>query len=349
MEQKLIKKFRWSTIVWGILSLFMVLGAVVVVVVYMVPRTTPLLETFVERMPLPVVMTGYRSVISFRELAANVSSVKQFYESQDFSKIGMRVDFSTEDGKKRLKVREKEVLNKMLEDQSIVLLARKRGIFVSQEMAHQGVARKLEEYGSATQVKDNLKRLYGWDLAVFEERVVLPSLYEDKLKESFFKEVNPVTEAKQKIELAAEALRNGGTFSDVTKKYSDGQTAESGGDLGWLTLEDLTPELRTSVASQKVGVPGNVIESNLGFHIVFVDEVKNEQNGPLYRLRQIFARKETFSDWLTQEMKTLPIWVFSSEYRYDQDTARIEFKDATWKQYEEDLYNKASGDPSFLF
>lgn len=342
-----MKKIRWSTLGFGLLVVFLVLVLSSVFVAYALPRSGAV-ESLVHRLPFPVVVVGYRSGISFRELSENLDSVKRFYENQDFSKIGLRVDFSTEDGKKRLKVREKEVLNKMLEDQAIVLLARKRGIFISQEMAHQGVARKLEEYGSAVQVKESLKRLYGWDLSAFEEKVVLPSLYEDKLKESFLKEADPTTGAQKKIEKAAELLRQGSSFADVVKGYSDGQTAETGGDLGWFSLADLAPELRSPVAAQKVGVPGNVIESSLGFHIVLVDELKSEKGGQLYRIRQIFARKETFADWLSEQMKTLSIWVLAPEYRYDQATARIEFKDPVWQKYEEELYKKASGDPSFL-
>lgn len=347
MERKGIKKIRWSTFGFGLFVAFLVLAFFFLLVAYVLPRSGGV-ERLVRGLPLPEVVVGYRSGITFRELSANLDSVKRFYENQDFSKIGLRVDFSTEDGKKRLKVREKEVLNKMLEDQAIVLLARKRGTFISQEVAHQNVTRKLEEYGSATQVKDNLKRLYGWDLADFEEKVVLPSLYEDKLKESFLKEVDPTNVAQKKIEQAAELLRQGIPFADVVKQYSDGQTAQSGGDLDWFSLADLAPELRNPVTAQKVGVPGNVIESSLGFHIVLIDEQKDEKEGRLYRIRQIFARKETFADWLSEQMKTLPIWVLAPEYRYDKETARIEFKDPVWQKYEEDLYKKASGDPSFL-
>ncbi len=95
--------------------------------------------------------------------------------------------------------------------------------------------------------------------------------------------------------------------------------------------------------------PGDVIESSLGFHIVLVEEVKKENDTQLYRLKQIFARKATFVDWLSKKMKTLPVWVFGPEYRYDKGSTRIEFRDASWRQYEDDLYEKASGDPSFFF
>ncbi len=348
MEQSLIKRIRWSTFAYGFLTVLVGLFFLSIFEVYFFPHTSPSLAAFVDKMPYPAVVIGYREEISFRELAENMKSVKSFYENQNFSEIGLRVDFSTEEGKRRLKIREKEVLNKMIEDRAIVILAKKRGIFVSQEAAHQGVTRKLEEYGNSTQVKENLKRLYGWDMADFEKKVVLPALYEEKLQEAFLKEADPVAPARAKIEKAAELLRQGTVFSDVVKQYSDGQTADSGGDLGWFALADLAPELRIPVASQKVGTPGNVIESTLGFHIILVEETKTEKSEQIYRIRQIFARKETFADWLSGKMRDMSIWVLAPEYRLDADTARIEFKDAKWQKFEEELYKKTTGDPSFF-
>ena len=343
------KKIRWSTIGYGALTLLLVLLVFALAIAYFAPRSIPTVQSFVIRTPFPSVMVGYRDMISFRELSQNMKSIKRFYESQDFSKVGLRVDFSTEEGQKRLQVREKEVLNKMLEDAVVMKLAKERGIFISKEVARQGVARKLEEYGSSKEVQENLQRLYGWKLTDFEEKVVLPSLYEEKLNESFMKENDPVSKAKAKIEKAAEQLRQNVSFPDVVKQYSEGQTADKGGDLGWFALTDLAPELRSPVSLQKVGVAGSVIESSLGFHIVLVEEVKKEKSTDLYRIKQIFVRKSTFADWLSEEMRNMSILVLDPLYRFDEATARIEFRDETWKKYEQELIEKASGDASFFF
>lgn len=316
--------------------------------IYALPRTSSALQSFARIVPYPVVIVGHKSVISYRDLAQNMDSVKRFYENQDFSKVGLRVDFSTDEGKKRLKLREKEVLNKMLEDQAVILLARERGIFVTPEMAHQGVARKLEEYANQERVQNDLARLYGWDIADFEEKVVLPSLYEGKLKEAFVKEANPAGEARKKIDLALLALQGGATFSDTVKQYSDGTAAGTDGDLGWFSLADVAPELRTAVATQKVGVPGGVIESALGFHILFVEEVKDEKPETLYRLSQVFSRKTTFADWLSEKIANMSVWVLSPEYHFDTEKNRVEFKDDAWRTFEEEVYKNMSGDPSFL-
>ncbi|MDP2837906.1 MAG: peptidylprolyl isomerase [Candidatus Moranbacteria bacterium] len=344
-----MKMIKWSTIGYGLLALTVLLFALSLLVVYVAPRSVAG-EFLMTRLSYPVVVVGYRGGISSRELAKNMRSIRRFYENQDFSQVGLRVDFSTDEGKKRLAVREKEVLNKMVEDQVIMYLARERDIFVSPDMAEQGVARKLEEYGSSAAVTENLERLYGWTLRDFEKKVVLPGLYEEKLNERFLKETDPVGVAKTKIEQATEALRQGSDFAKVVKQYSEGQTADEGGDLGWFAVNDLTPELRSPVSSQKVGIPGSVVESTLGFHILLVQETKRDKdNQQLYRLKQVFARKTTFADWLAKQMKGIPIWTLDRTYFYNTETARIEFRDSVWRTYEEELRKKATGDASFFF
>ena len=348
-EDKKNKRIRWATISHLFLALALVLLALALLVSYAMPRSSAFVNGLVEHSPFPLVVMGYTHTLSFRQLAQNMTSVKSFYENQDFSQVGLRVDFSTPEGKKRLKVREKEVLNKMIEDEAIMILAQARGITVTRDTARQGVARKLQEYGTSKEVVANLKRLYGWTLTDFEERVVVPSLYQEQLEQSFVKEVDGVSAAKKKIEQAQERLRQGDTFENVARDVSEGQTATTGGELGWFSLSDLAPELRKPVALEKVGVSGDVIESSLGFHIILVEEVKTEQGNQLYRLRQIFARKITFPDWLTEQMKTLPVWVLSSEYHLDRETTRVLFKDPALRTFEDELYKKSNGDALLLF
>ncbi len=344
-----MKRIHFSTIAYATLAIGVLLFAASLIMTYAMPRSSDVVRGFVERSPYPMAIIGYSDVISFRTLAENMRSIKQFYESQDFSKVGMRIDFSTDEGQKRFQVREKEVINKMIEDQSIIQLARERDIVITPRAVREGLQRKLEEYGTGDEVKKNLSDLYGWTLGDFERKVVLPSLYEEKLRANFEKEVDVTSQARGKIDAAQVALRQGKDFSEIAKQYSEGQTAKDGGNLGWFTLEDLALELRTSVALQKVGVPGGVIESSLGFHIVLVEEVKKESNREMYRLKQIFTKKIAFADWLSEKMKSLSIVVLSPEYQWNSDEARVEFKSQQMRDFEKNLFNNTSGDAMFFF
>lgn len=344
-----LKKIKISTFVYAALITVVFIFAASLTMVYVFPQSSMLSVRLRNPLPYPAVVVGYRNWITYRSLTENMSAVKRFYEAQDFSQVGLRVDFSTDDGQKRFKVREKEVLNKMIEDSAIKILAKERGITVSREEAVQAISRKLQEYGSGEEVKNDLDRLYGWTLDDFQEKVVIPGLYQEKLQESFAQEVDAVSAGKKKIGLAQEALRNKQSFADTAKQYSEGNTAQSGGALGWFALQDLAPELRESVSVQKVGVPGDVVESELGFHIVLVEAVKEEDQKKLYQLSQIFTSKITFGDWLSEQIARMSIIVLSSEYQYNKETARVEFESQEMRDFEKELFEKVDGDAAFFF
>lgn len=344
------KHVRPETVLYAVLAVFILLFTLTTVWVYALPGAFgSRLEAARERMPYPLVAVDYVDFISYRDLSSNAAAVRRFYENQDFSKIGLRVDFSTEEGQKRFQVREKDVLNKMIEDRALRSLGKEYGIEITRDSAREGVKRALDEYGSGDEVRNDLDRLYGWTLSDFEEKIVMPSLYEEKLTEVFERESESAKKAKERIQKAEEALLANKPFADTAKEFSEGQTREKGGELGWFQLTDLAPELQAPVAAQKVGMPTSIIESGLGYHIVLVQEVKEDNGKKLYRLSQIFSRKEAFSDWLKQKMQDMSILVLSPEYRWNKEEAKVEFKDKGLRDFEEELYRNADGDALFFF
>lgn len=333
-------------VVFGLVIFF---GGGLVVLGYVLPGENRLGEQIRRTLPLPLVVIGYRDMITTRALMENMSSVRKFYETQDFSQYGIRVDFSTEEGKKRLLIREKEVLNKMLEDRMLAHLAQEKGVRVTREAAADGVRRKLEEYGgNEADIAENLKRLYGWSLRDFEEKVVIPNLYEERLTDMFQKEGDTRAEAERRIKEAREAIRSGVAFDDVAKQFSEGRTREEGGELGWFASEDLAKELQRPVATQKEGAIGDIIESELGFHIVLVQEIRRENGKTFYRIKQIFTKKKTLADWLTDKMRASPPMILSRDFMWDVEAARIELRDENLKRFEQELLEKTDNQSLLL-
>lgn len=341
------RRIHPRTLVLGLMGLLVVVITAIFVAYY---RYT---DTWFGRMvgkqlPFPVVMIDKDPIMNSQDLARDISSIKRFYESQDFSQMGIRVDFSTGEGKKRLKLRERDLLNKTLEDATIARLAKEDGIVITDSEARIDLDRRLKEYGAADKVETTIARLYGWTLKDFESKVVLPSLYEEALSKKFESQVSYEASKKQ-IDEAVKELKRTNNFEGVVDKYSDGRTKANGGDLGWFSLEDLAPELRSAVDIAKVGVPTDMIESSLGYHILLVKETKIEENKRLYHLSQIFVRKENFVDWLTEKIRSEPVRVLLSDYRFDKETGRIDFRSQEMKDFEEKLRSNPDQDPLFFY
>lgn len=354
MNREAVRRYwdEWRIGSWllGMGSAVAIALAVGLIFAYILPASWGVTGKVRSVLPLPVATIGWSGVASFSDLSGNLSSVRHFYETQDFSKLGMRVDFTTADGQKRLKIREKEILNKMIEDEALRRLAVREGIHISEADATKVVAEQVRAIGGEEKgVAEKLSRLYGWSLAEFEDKVVLPSLYEEELRKRFESDSSQFADAKSKADRGKKLLADGRSFADAAKEVSEGRTADKGGAMGWFSYDDLILPLQEPAKIQKIGEAGDVIESALGFHIIQVDERKTEKGKEFVRLSQIFIAKKTFGDWLAGEMRAMDVRVLAPEYRWNRETARAEFDDADFRRFETEILQKSEGDASVSF
>jgi parvulin-like peptidyl-prolyl isomerase len=164
---------------------------------------------FSEIIPAPAAIINYRYFVLLGDLERNLSSVQKFYATQDLSQTGLRVDFSTPDGQKRLEIKRKNLLQKMIEDKVIEIIANKKGISISQEQAGEIVNQKLQELGTADEVKKNLLDSYGWTIDDFKKQVVLPGMYKDALNAYFDQHDSNTAHTKELAEKAKSELDGG--------------------------------------------------------------------------------------------------------------------------------------------
>lgn len=89
------------------------------------------------------------------------------------------------------------------------------------------------------------------------------------------------TAARKKIEAAKARLTAGETFADVARDVSDDVTAEKGGDLGFFTHGTMVPEFDEAAFKLGKGEVSDIIETQFGFHIVKISEIKPADVTPL--------------------------------------------------------------------
>jgi len=345
------KKVKVSTVVYAILIVAIFAIAAMSVLAYGTNTQigNKIAATVSRIVPFPAVIIGYTNVIPLGAVEKNLVSVRHFYESQNFSTSGLRVDFSTPDGAKRLKIKEKEVLNKMVEDRVVAMLAKQRGITISQTDVDKAVSEQLAVYGSSSDaVSKKLMDMYGWTINDFKSQVVLPSMYRDKLSSAVAGELTSPEQAKQQIQAAKQELDSGADFASVAQKYSQGASASSGGEMGWVAKQQLIPAL-SDVIYGTTDPSDSIIESPLGFHIVNIEEKKKDGDADVVRFRQIFVPKETFADWLNAQMSKMTFWVPLNGYYWDKTTNTVEFKNAAMKTFQHSEQASPNGDASMMF
>lgn len=346
-KKKSNKKLIVSTVAYSVLASMSAAAIIFAVLVYGFDIDNNLTRRIVDLMHFPAAIYG-NNIITIEELDRKMDPIKKFYEKNP-SSDGSHVDISTTDGKKMLKIKEKYLLNKIIENAIIEKEALRRGIEIAPETLSQEVSKELGQYGEESEIEKSLSRLYGWSVSDFEENIVKPELYKKKLLENF-KVTDPSYEySRGKIEEALAELKKGTDFKSVVKKYSEGTSVASEGDLGWFSAREMLPEISSVAFSLGEGKTGEIVESSLGYHIIKVEGRKNENGEDKVRLRQIFVKTKTIGDWLGEYQKTIKIYIPLRYLYWDEDEGRIDFSSGNLKKFEENMIKNPPEDISTMF
>jgi hypothetical protein len=304
-------------------------------------------------LPVPIFKVEDGPAVTSKKLIKNVSAVRTFYESQDFASMGLRVDFGTEEGKLRLKIKEREVLDKLVENAIIWKIAQEKGISVSKSDSERELLSKISEAGlKPAEFALNVKKMYGWSLEDFREEIVHPQIYMDRLFEYYKNNLGKEVAAYRKIKEAEATLTDDNSnFQEVAKNYSEGESAKNGGDLGWFKKDQLVPEVAEAAFKIEKGERSGIITSTLGFHIILLEDKKTGQDGQgeqleEVKLKQIFTRDGGFVEWLTNKKKEADVSILMRDYVWNKDEGRVDFKSQELSRAEEKMKSESDGDPS---
>ncbi|MGD9510854.1 MAG: peptidylprolyl isomerase [Geminicoccaceae bacterium] len=95
----------------------------------------------------------------------------------------------------------------------------------------------------------------------------------------------PVYDRGQEDQVVADAqgliasLRGGADFAAVARQVSAAASAENGGDLGWVPLATIVPDLRDRIAGQPIGQVSDPILSPAGVYIFLVRDQRTRTQG----------------------------------------------------------------------
>ncbi len=124
--------------------------------------------------------------------------------------------------------------------------------------------------------------------------------------------VDLADESKRSIDRIADQLKRGAPFGAVAQQFSQGATAQAGGELGWILPGALDPALDAALEKMQVRQFSEPIRSTAGWHILYVID----------RRQFAAARPEDMRLNLTQ--MTLPLPVNASADEVSRATAEAQ-------------------------
>ncbi len=84
--------------------------------------------------------------------------------------------------------------------------------------------------------------------------------------------VDQADEARRSADRIIEQLRRGAPFAAVAQQFSQGATAQVGGDLGWVLPGSLDPAMDAAIERAALRQPTEPVRSGAGWHILYVIE-----------------------------------------------------------------------------
>lgn len=190
-------------------------------------------------------------------------------------------------------------LSRLMVNRLIEQKAKEQGIVVEEKDIQEATDTLNKQFESKEKLAEEMQSSFGWSIDTFIERIVIPSLREQKLAEKFSSEIvaenDPnaqeqvkarhilfkVEDEKDKIKVKAQAqkvlnrIKAGEDFEKLAKEFGSDSTKDAGGDLGWFGRGLMVPEFEEAVFALKPGeLSKELVETQFGFHIVRLDEKK---------------------------------------------------------------------------
>lgn len=161
----------------------------------------------------------------------------------------------------------------------------------------------------------------------------LPEQSESAKLSQIFLKIEPSQNTKDSLKSFAQTLaqkaKEGEDFSELAKKYSEDPSAKEGGDLGFLKKGEILPEFEEKAFSLNPGEISQVVQTTLGFHIIKLDEKKDDQIHVHHILIKIqpspadSARVLSLADSLYQGLKNGADFVqMVKDYSQDEDSKK---------------------------
>jgi len=95
---------------------------------------------------------------------------------------------------------------------------------------------------------------------------------------------------REKAEQVLKQARENKDFAALAKKYSEGPTKDKGGDLGYFAKGRMVKPFEEAAFRMKKGDISDLVRTPFGYHIIHIEDIKEERAKPLEEVREEISK-----------------------------------------------------------
>lgn len=175
-------------------------------------------------------------------------------------------------------------------------------------------ARVEEFYQQATSGTDEatfaaqLESMFGWTVDEFRARVVKPVVLATQLGEKISADAARQEARKQEAQAAYNRVAAGESFAVVAADQSQDSSAQTGGDIGYVSVSEIPEEWKADIAALAIGDVSPVIEGEEAFMVFKLTDRTGSGDTEKVELSLISIPKETLDEVVQTYLDSTRVW-----------------------------------------
>ena len=241
-------------------------------------------------LPLPALIVNGQTI-----------TVNEFFEDQEA--VNKFLDRAGQ--KSNTAIIKQQVISSLIEKSVIKDLAEENNLDVSQSEIDRELDYIFTSGGEQSELESMIKDLYGWDFEKYLDKVIKPVILASKLEENFYNNQGGQEAKRQIQDIYGQLQSDPESFAKIAAEVNQDETKYTGGDLGWLFLGQLPFEIELSLLDLEPGQISEIMELADGFLILKLEDkiIDQADSQTIFHARQIFLPRNSFSDYLSGEIK----------------------------------------------